>query len=186
MQIATAVRRIVSLCDSQTAIIDEEQGQTTGRSQIKLEPTMPESETIALENPSVPDPPHSDTQPTEVSAPETSTVAHNNGDINSNSAPASSRRLRRSQTVELLENSAYRPLGGPEYIKVLAKYELFSSDQQQGRVVCRFVDTGNAKTRRPQMIKVEEYSANGGQEFLAQVYIGNPPQSTLHYLLMLT
>jgi hypothetical protein len=96
----------------------------------------------------------------------------------SNTTDSSRRRFRRSSsTVELEENKAYHPLGGPEYIKILAKYQLFSSDEHHGRVVCRFVNTGSSRNRRPQVIKVEEHSAQGNQEFLARISVGNPPQS---------
>jgi hypothetical protein len=89
--------------------------------------------------------------------------------------------VKRAPTVELVENKAYRPLGGPDYIKILAKYNLFGQDQYHGRVVCRFVNTGNVVNRQPQIVKVEEYSSEqGNQEFLASVTIGNsnPPQGT--------
>jgi len=93
-------------------------------------------------------------------------------------SPASSRPpLRRSTTVDLEWNPAYRPLGGPEYLKILAKYNLFNEDERHGRVVCRFVNAGNLRDRQPQVIKVEEFSAQGNQEFLAHISIGNPPQS---------
>jgi hypothetical protein len=84
--------------------------------------------------------------------------------------------IKRAPTVELVENKAYHPLGGPDYLKILAKYDLFGEDKNFGRVVCRFVNAGNVRNREPQIVKVEEYSAQGNQEFLAQVSIGNPPQ----------
>jgi len=93
-------------------------------------------------------------------------------------SPASSRPpLQRSTTVDLEWNPAYHPLGGPEYLKILAKYNLFNEDERHGRVVCRFVNAGNLRDRQPQVIKVEEFSAQGNQEFLAHISIGNPPQS---------
>jgi hypothetical protein len=94
------------------------------------------------------------------------------------------RPIRRSPTVELVENKNYHPLGGPDYLKILAKYNLFGEDKNFGRVVCRFVNAGNVSNREPQIVKVEEYSAQGNQEFLAQVRIGNPPQGKSAILAM--
>ena len=79
--------------------------------------------------------------------------------------------------VALDENPAYHPLGGPDYLKVLSKYNLFGNDEHLGLVVCRFVNAGSRLGRQPQIIKVEKFSAQGNQEFLAHVVIGNPPQS---------
>jgi hypothetical protein len=86
------------------------------------------------------------------------------------------RPVRRRSTLELHENPAYHPQGGPDYLKILAKYKLFDTDERHGRIVARFVNTGSAKERHPQVIKVEEYSANGNQEFLADITVGDPPQ----------
>ncbi len=88
------------------------------------------------------------------------------------------RPIRRRSTIELHENPAYHPQGGPDYLKILAKYKLFATDERNGRIVARFVNTGRAKERHPQVIKVEEYSANGNQEFLADITVGDPPQGT--------
>jgi hypothetical protein len=82
------------------------------------------------------------------------------------------RPLRRAQTVELVPNTAYRPTGGPEYIRVLAKYKLLKEDKHQGLIVARFVNAGSRKFRKPEIIKVDQFSANGNQEFLADVTIG--------------
>ena len=86
------------------------------------------------------------------------------------------RPFRRTPTVELEENPAYHPLGGPDYLKILAKYNLLGKDEHQGLVVCRFTNAGNIGTRQPQVIKVDQFSAHGNQEFLAHVAIGDPPQ----------
>jgi hypothetical protein len=42
------------------------------------------------------------------------------------------RPLRRSSTIELHENPAYHPEGGPDYLKILAKYDLFGTDERHG------------------------------------------------------
>ena len=103
--------------------------------------------------------------------------------ISLDSKPQSSTTSSRIQrfgsrmTVALEENPAYHPLGGPDYIKVLAKYNLFGVDEHLGLVVCRFVNAGSSLGRHPQIIKVEQFSAQGNPEVLAHVVIGNPPQS---------
>jgi len=94
-------------------------------------------------------------------------------------SPQFVRPVRRKSTIELHENPAYHPQGGPDYLKILAKYKLFLRDERHGgRIVCRFVNTGNAIARQPQIIPVKEYSANGNQEFLADIHVGDPPQRT--------
>ena len=90
------------------------------------------------------------------------------------------RRLQRARTVELVCNRAYRPTGGPEYVKLLAKYNLLENDPHQGLVVVRVVNAGRAIWRKPEVIKVNQFSANGNQEFLAEITIGTStgaPQS---------
>jgi hypothetical protein len=89
-----------------------------------------------------------------------------------NSSSGHHRPLRRAKTVELVPNKAYRPTGGPEYIRVLAKYKLLKEDKHQGLIVARFVNAGSRKFRKPEIIKVDQFSANGNQEFLADVTIG--------------
>lgn len=89
-----------------------------------------------------------------------------------NSSSGHHRPLRRAKTVELVPNKAYKPTGGPEYIRVLAKYKLLKEDKHQGLIVARFVNAGSRKFRKPEIIKVDHFSANGNQEFLADVTIG--------------
>lgn len=100
---------------------------------------------------------------------------------NSSATESPTRRFRRAPTVELEENPAYHPTGGPEYLHILAKYNLFGRDEYHGRIVSRFVNAGNIRERHPQVIHVEEFSAQGNQEFLAHIKIGNPPQSKYPY-----
>jgi hypothetical protein len=100
---------------------------------------------------------------------------------NSSATGSPTRRFRRTPTIELEENPAYHPTGGPEYLHILAKYNLFGSDEHHGRIVSRFVNAGNIRDRHPQVIHVEEFSAQGNQEFLAHIKIGNPPQSISPY-----
>jgi hypothetical protein len=88
------------------------------------------------------------------------------------------RPVRRRSTIELHENPAYHPQGGPDYLKILAKYRRFDTDERHGRIICRFINTGSAEDRRPQIIKVQEHSANWTQEFLADIAVGDPPQGT--------
>jgi hypothetical protein len=89
-----------------------------------------------------------------------------------NSSSGHHRPLRRAKTVELVPNKEYRATGGPEYIRVLAKYKLLKEDKHQGLIVARFVNAGSRKFRKPEIIKVDQFSANGNQEFLADVTIG--------------
>jgi len=96
------------------------------------------------------------------------------------SSTGPSRPLRRAPTVELVCNRAYRPTGGPEYVKLLAKYKLLKTDKHQGLVVARFVNAGSRAWRKPEIIKVSQFSAKGNQEFLAEITIGTSrgaPQS---------
>jgi hypothetical protein len=102
--------------------------------------------------------------------------------IDNSQRPSSSsipqhRPLRRAKTVALMENKAYQPAGGPEYVKILAKYKLLKMDRHQGLIVARFVNAGNRKWRKPEIIKVNQFSANGNQEFLAQITIGTSSHS---------
>jgi hypothetical protein len=99
-----------------------------------------------------------------------------------NSSSGPHRPLRRAKTVELVPNKAYKATGGPEYIRVLAKYKLLKEDKHQGLIVARFVNAGSRKFRKPEIIKVDQFSANGNQEFLADVTIGTSSheQQSMH------
>jgi len=135
-------------------------------------------QTFPLDNPRRPHPSQYQTAP--AAAVDTTPAMPASGP-NSSATGSPTRRFRRAPTIELEENPAYNPTGGPEYLYILAKYNLFGRDEHYGRIVSRFVNAGNIRERHPQVIHVEEFSAQGNQEFLAHIQIGNPPQSTPPY-----
>lgn len=176
MKIEAVFRKVIAVCQNEENFSSKEEGIETPPTMdglVKLQTTHHQHNTFPLEIPKIPHPSHFQTAPastadnTSPTSPEPE--SHTSSPI---------RRIRRTPTVELDKNPAYHPLGGPEYLKVLAKYDLFGNDEHQGLVVCRFVNAGSSSGRHPQIIKVEEYSAHGNQEFLAHINIGNPPQST--------
>lgn len=89
-------------------------------------------------------------------------------------------RLSKGGFLNLIYNKAYVPVGGSDYINVLAKYNLFATDERYARVVSRFENAGDVRNRRPQTLPVEEHSAQEDQEILAQITIGTsyPPQGS--------
>ena len=168
------IQNVLQMCQVREPVTKEDSSDiSTADGKVKLEPTRNHNRTFPLQPEKKLELRKFKTTPSGSPAdvPEASPL--------SSSEPGHSppfRHPRRANTLELEENRAYVPLGGPDYLKVLAKYNLFSTDEQQGRVVCRFVNTGNVKDRQPQIIKVDNYSAQGNQEFLAHIFIGNPPQ----------
>jgi len=86
--------------------------------------------------------------------------------------PPQRRQPQRRSTIELQENKEYRPKGGPDYLRILAKYHMLG-DKSNERVICRFVRPGNTSERRPEIVKIDNISPQANQEFLAHVVIGN-------------
>jgi hypothetical protein len=90
--------------------------------------------------------------------------------------------LRQSYTVTMVKNGVATDLtGGRTLYAVPVRMGTWvpSTATSTGRtMICRFVNTGSARERLPQIIKVEEHSANGNQEFLADITVGDPPQGT--------
>jgi hypothetical protein len=91
-----------------------------------------------------------------------------------------SERLLKGNYI-FVQNKAYVPLDGLDYLTTLAKYKLFTQDEDLGWSISRFVDTGNPRNRRPQVVKVEDFSHPDNQKFLAAVTIGtsDPPQGVI-------
>jgi hypothetical protein len=181
MNVGTVLRRAVTMCQGESSSMNETDSSThSTEPPLKIDTLRAvHHQTFPLENTRRrPHPSQYQTAPAATVDAASTTPA---------SAPTSSatesptRRFRRTPTVELEENPAYHPTGGPEYLHILAKYNLFGSDEHHGRIVSRFVNAGNIRERHPQVIHVEEFSAQGNQEFLAHIKIGNPPQSTFPY-----
>jgi hypothetical protein len=180
MKFGSAISKVVAMCQNKEVDYDPEKDASASQRDgiVPLESgrdaprhrnrTFPES------TPSHPVPSHSQTTPSTVVDEPTATP-----DRPPIAVDIPVRPIRRTPTVELVENTAYHPLGGPDYLKILAKYDLFRKDKNNARIVCRFVNEGNATNRQPQIVQVEEFSAQGNQEFLAQVKIGTPPQGIL-------
>ena len=174
MKIESVIRKVFTVCQHEDKVFAKEEIATpsTMDRHVKLHTSHQHHNTFPLENERTPHPLHFQTAPA-TSADDTSPTS---AEPESSTSSSPIRRFRRTPTVELDKNPAYHPLGGPEYLKILAKYDLFGNDPNQGLVVARFVNAGSRSGRHPQIIKVEEYSAHGNQEFLAHVSIGNPPQ----------
>jgi len=122
---------------------------------------------------------HSSTSDTMVESPEEITPNSSQGRTSFQPTQNASDRSspprphpQRKPTIELEENSEYRPQGGPDYIRILEKYNMLG-DSQEGRIICRFVRQGNVSERRPEIIKVQNISPQANQEFLAAVTIGD-------------
>jgi hypothetical protein len=187
MTLGSIIQKVIIFCSNEKTMEKDSKeneaqlSQSNGR--VKLEPTREmirqQHKTFPAEAPRTRHPSHFKTTPAETSADSSASASP----VSPDSPTMMSRRprgpLKRAPTIELEENPAYRPQGGPDYLKILAKYKLFGKDERQGRVVCRFVNAGNIRNRQPQMVKIEEFSAQGNQEFLAHIHIGNsdPPQS---------
>lgn len=176
MKFGAVINKVITVCQNDENFSSKEEELATPPTMdglVELQTTHHHNNTFPLDTSRTPHPSHFQTTPA-ASADNTSPTSP---EPESSTSPRPIRRFRRTPTLELDKNPAYHPLGGPEYLKVLAKYDLFGTDEHQGLVVCRFVDAGSSVKRHPQIIKVEEYSAHGNQEFLAHIVIGNPPQS---------
>lgn len=187
------IQKVLGTCATDnTNSIDKEAGRTPSPSPppqngafVKLtslrESKLHESNTFPQQDPKKPHPSHFKTSPASTTDMESvSPLSPSPPNRPASTTPKSSQRvlpIRRRSTIELHGNPAYHPQGGPDYLKILAKYNLFETSESYGRVVARFVNTGSAKERHLQVIKVKEYSANGNQEFLADITVGDPPQS---------
>lgn len=187
MTLGSIIQKVVIFCsnekpmEKETKETEEQISQSNGK--VKLESVR---ETKRQQHKTFPPeatrarlPSHFKTTPAETSDATSASASPVSPDSPFMMSRRSTGPLKRAPTIELEENPAYRPQGGPDYLKILAKYKLFGKDDRQGRVVCRFVNTGNIRNRQPQMVKIEEFSAQGNQEFLAHIRIGNsdPPQS---------
>jgi hypothetical protein len=159
---------------------------------VKLEPARKanrqQHKTFPADAPRRRHPSHFKTTPPETADNVSSPVSPDSPAAQDMMARNPARPFKRTPTIELEENPFYRPKGGADYLKILAKYKLFGKDDRNGRIVCRFVNAGNIKNRQPQIVKVEEFSAQGNQEFLAHITIGNsnPPQGIPYYRFCLT
>jgi hypothetical protein len=191
MKFEPTIRKILTMCANETVSMEKESESMTPsptppqNGVVKLTSTREalrqQHKTFPEQAPKKPHPLHYRTSPAATSDDlETlsplSPSPENESTQTSSESPRRIRPVRRRSTIELHENPAYHPQGGPDYLKILAKYKLFDKDERHGRIVCRFVNTGSAKERHPQIIKVEEHSANGNQEFLADILVGDPPQ----------
>jgi len=179
MKIEQAIRKVITVCQNEgqkeeTYLVKEEEIATPpSMDEVNRLQTIPQKHhTFPPDNSRNQHLSHFRTAPA-AAADNTSPISPGNGTM-ATSSPV--RPFRRTPTVELEENPAYHPLGGPDYLKILAKYNLLGKDEHQGLVVCRFTNAGNKGTRQPQVIKVDQFSAHGNQEFLAHVAIGDPPQ----------
>ena len=179
MKIEQAICKVITVCQNE----GQKETYSQKEKEIATPPSMDEvadPQTISHEHHTFPPdnlrnqhPSHFRTAPAAAAA-NTSPISPGNR----TAAPSGTvRPFRRTPTVELEENPAYHPLGGPDYLKILAKYKLLAKDEHQGLIVCRFTNAGNKGTRQPQVIRVDQFSAHGNQEFLAHVAIGDPPQS---------
>jgi len=199
MSISRAFHKMM-MCSNEKTLKDEEKFQEGTPSSengfgLKLGSSRDMNEqhhhTFPLVNPHQPHPSHFQTAPsssteTHVESPSEMSPAVEMPQESRFSARSRTMRPkpRRKSTLELQENKLYHPRGGPDYLYLLAKYNLFGDgDGQPGaRVICRFVRQGNARERRPQVIKIEQDVAESNQEFLAHVTIGDSeiPQGTLN------
>ena len=168
------------MCQAESSSIKDTESSTHSTdAPLKLDTLRAEHHTtFPLDNARRPHPSQYQTAPAAVVDTNVATPA---SAANASATGSPTRRFRRAPTVELEENPAYKPTGGPEYLHILAKYNLFGSDEHHGRIVSRFVNAGNIRDRHPQVIHVDEFSSQGNQEFLAHIQIGNPPQSTFPY-----
>jgi hypothetical protein len=186
MKVGSLIQKLITSCSNEKAMEkgdkENEAQPSQSNGMVKLEPNREkirqQHKTFPSEAPRSRHPSHFKTAPAE-------TVDHDSPPVSPVSPAAQNmmarkpaRPFKRTPTIELEENPLYKPQGGSDYIKILAKYNLFDKDDRNGRVVCRFVNAGNIKNRQPQIVKVEEFSAQGNQEFLANITVGNcnPPQ----------
>jgi hypothetical protein len=176
-----AIRKVLEMCGmgNLSTKNDETDTPPSNDGLVKLQSMRQQNRTFPEQSPKQPHPSHFKTAPARMSTEYTRNPSPIDTSSTTPHSGSPNRSPKRSPTVELEENKAYVPLGGPDYLKILAKYKLFGNDEHHGRVVCRFVNAGNIKDRQPQIIKVDEFSAQGNQEFLAHITIGNsnPPQS---------
>lgn len=186
MKLDDAVRKLFIMCQHERPPI-KENGETVTPSGtngvVKLKSAQDEGKPSSVEAPRRPSPSFLDVPLTRTTSPEVmSPIQTPDAPAVGSSRAIASRLMSKRSTVELEENLAYHPQGGPDYLKILAKYQLFGSDQHSGLVVCRYVQAGNIRDRQPQIIPVESHSARGNQEFLANIFVGEPPKRMFHDL----
>jgi hypothetical protein len=191
MRLGSLIQKLITSCSNEKAMEKSEKENETQPSQsngmVKLEPAREsdrqQHKTFPSDAPRRRHPSHFKTVPAETADNVSSPVSPDSPAAQDMMARKPTRPFKRTPTIELEENPSYRPQGGPDYLKILAKYNLFGKDDRNGRIVCRFVNAGNIKNRQPQIVKVEEFSAQGNQEFLAHITIGNsnPPQGIPYY-----
>src|SRR5437773_12022794 len=158
MQIEDAVRKVIPVCQNEAESFKgkDEELETPpamdGLVRLQTHSIRQEHRTVPDQSPRPPHPSHFRTAPA-VTTSHDSPISPGDtsrpfaGVSQASTSPSSSpaRYFRRSPTVELEENPEYRPLGGPEYLKILAKYNLLVTDEQHHLVVSRFVNAGSIR-----------------------------------------
>lgn len=85
--------------------------------------------------------------------------------------------LSKGKRLDFIEGKGSVPLGGPNYIGILAKHRLLARDKEDGRNFTHIhINAGNRLERVPQTVDLQNISAQTDQKFLAHIKIGNPPQ----------
>src|SRR5579859_1632805 len=150
MKFESAVRKVVNICaaNKTTSAMEKEESRSPSPTPpqnglVKLTSTREalrqQHKTFPEDVPRKPHPSHYKTSPAATSddietvSPLTSSPPEASTPLPSES-PRFIRPIRRKSTLELHENPAYHPKGGPDYLKILAKYKLFDTDERHGRI----------------------------------------------------
>src|SRR5438046_3300946 len=135
MKIDQAIRKVITICqnegqDGETYSVKGEDIATPPSMDqvIRLQNIPQEHHTFPPDNPRSQHLSHFRSAPA-AAADNASPISPGNV-TSAGSSPI--RPFRRTPTVELEENPAYHPLGGPDYLKILAKYNLLGRDEHQG------------------------------------------------------